>query len=907
MLLSTKTQSEKVSSCLHASLNKFARQFVMRALTNPEHDQPTLSFDTSKSPSLFQVQNRKPEHKAVILKLPTDQTRERLIGGKSCQETKYVSYTLANVFANIGKAEISEAELYPSFSLNVCKHVNAHLNAGHELSTLKFKPEFFVSDIEALLQEGVNFKHEEINEVVQDVSKQLSKYYNSLFSLVGKEELEESIYQAETSKQRVSLAPQAIVLILQKLGLLDGMIKELKDGVLVARCLDLICWLILMPELNTGNHDFYNLQYESFSNDQVTSKLYSLVAKGIIELLQRGAIKDSYRNYQGIYRVFERIFNFSTSRVITEGEQLADKADIIAKAKQEELEKLMQEWAEEDAKLPKLTRGAKRILDEAGNPLLPPKFGKGNCSQEEKQRRAKLIADFEERKRQIKAQNKLESLQRQEAARLRAKARAAKKKQVEHEAVSRALAKLEDRYYLGQPYKSTAIQDQFADFSYNLYRPVELKGRRSIYFDGTSLLSNAADNSNSTLGPVSTDKSQIAPVMKLLVGIDGATGIPVCCRPFLGSETDQQIIRKVQDTLAEFTQDNVTLLLDRGFSCVFNYHLLDSLGVNFLMMNQASNEKIRDLLKPMQEQILEHNWKHYSIENECFYIAKKATAFELGICDAEGCLLDSSGKVVQFDSQNLPLDQRINPNKVFTLVAFHDPVRNSQGQIEEIAELKVLLKKIKSGKEKLTKRKVNHRNIKESGGDYEIDWDKVNQLYRENLLNFVITNMDLDDAMEAIALYERRWQIELFFKVLKGTMPNGSVGNHNDETIAVKICICLLATCVKRYVTQCRINILSSKTEYQTGDEKKLKVITTPLQVFQCFRNVTADLWVGNNLSEAEEYENLMSGFSEKEKGYLDLALNVCQIPRLNPRFSVQLRAELNRLNPDDRSKEESY
>lgn len=879
-----------------------------------------------KHKNLFVINTDKRSEKRVIrLDMPSNILRTRDKGTETERDVPVnIRFAVALVLPFEGtKDELDQVELFPAFTSEFIKDINSK-----GIEAFWVKKGYFKKQINQLLKNLEDKTNAEriaaglkplkadwknpasAREAIEFVDDLLTKYYRRLYRLIRTEEESHQRYLQDLRRTgTLSVAPSYLTMILEMLGIKDGLLRTFKDGKTVALILDAVYHLILEP--GASLKDQYNDEYISYSDQSMSSMVHATIASRIEKAIRNALIQPKRVGAEGIYELFEDAIGY-LARVQREGHVSVGKAM---------RDKLNETLKEKEAKLKsqsnsELYAQAMQMAPELLKvPPIPRRPGRGRPSAEEAVELERIRAQHAEEVARVKEHNKQRKkfirdtyVQLQKEARLEIKLEIA-------EARSNYIQNLQDINIKELAYygDETAAYNSVAKTTHTLCEWTadtdrELKPvKGEITIDATGIPSTAKGNTYVQNGPNSEHKTVIEQMMKLLVAFDNVTECPVVLEPLIGAESDSTTLQRIRDKIAELVTDTVLFLLDRGYVSKFNFHLLSSLGAKFLMMNKSFSQAEKEYAYQTYLELTgENRWFNYDAERGIFYKAVTKTAFELGICDNQGRLLDSSGKVQEFAAGNEEYNRLMNPHEELTLVYFinaREDVEKGEAKVFQLLDkAEDLNDKLQSKEETITNIKVP-KGLKIDGDKIVLDPAEVPRLNAANVIHSFITNADLDYALDAFVKYAIRWGIELWNKTFKQLSPSEGLAKRNDSTVAVAICIQAIASTIVRYITSRLRLVRGFKLKVPKASEIRstFKSVDDVLDSFKPQKIEFSNREV--ELSEGAEGSELKL----KNKTRLDLARRLLGLPALTPAYVQRTIEYIQNYEEIERSEEIDY
>lgn len=324
-------------------------------------------------------------------------------------------------------------------------------------------------------------------------------------------------------------------------------------------------------------------------------------------------------------------------------------------------------------------------------------------------------------------------------------------------------------------------------------------GPRRIIIDCTTHFSFQKHFYFSRLGKASNDKNKYKNVVKVMVGIDPVSGACPIFRAVEGSSNDQQVLRAVIDDLAVLGYTDIVIICDRGFSCEANLFQLDNLNIKFVMMTSILTNDSKDLRQDAVDDLLGNRSTYYNRERHIFIKTQQRTLDDLGFVDQEGNLLDDDGELIT-DAKGKPI--KASTKDKFNHAVFFDPIVYFRVTSEEEDSVTRDLNDLNSGAVKWEDISPSHRALIAKEDDlYVYNHNAIDRVVAKETVKAIVTNLDVDDAIEILALYSLRWVIELLFKKVKNDLgKNDALYIQRDDTLAIRLGCLYLAAVIMRNI-----------------------------------------------------------------------------------------------------------
>lgn len=275
-----------------------------------------------------------------------------------------------------------------------------------------------------------------------------------------------------------------------------------------------------------------------------------------------------------------------------------------------------------------------------------------------------------------------------------------------------------------------------------------------LFFDVTTLyFESFAPDDLRNFGFSKDCKFKETQVVLALVTTTG--GLPITYQIFPGNMYEgHTLLEMIGDIKKNHPVREVTMVADRAMFTSENLDLMDDLQVNFIVA-----AKLRGLPKTLKQQILDTDFSPAVICDEFQWIRE----FEH----------NSRRLIVSYSAKRAKKDKA-----------------DRQRLIDRI------MKKVKNGKLKVKDLIPNHgtkKFIKISGGQAEIDPDKIEMDSIWDGFHGVITSDKIRNNADILASYRDLWQIEEAFRVSKHDLKMRPIYHWTEPRIRAHIAICFTA------------------------------------------------------------------------------------------------------------------
>lgn len=343
------------------------------------------------------------------------------------------------------------------------------------------------------------------------------------------------------------------------------------------------------------------------------------------------------------------------------------------------------------------------------------------------------------------------------------------------------------------------LANQHVEFLKNLHLHqkefVNNKSSKRIILVDCSILPSRADgiSTNRTTGQGSKKKGTYVKGSKLLNLVDLELNRTVFTRVFSSNISEHTFLQTVMKIVCKLGYQDAIFIFDRGYDNRSFKTTLEKLGLKYVMMSKAALKEETAILARTSAKVKQTKVSQYDPDQDAYLDVYSTTYDELGYTDEDGSL---AGKTVNYITLYRPAR------------GHHQLRRHYEAQVDKAITYT-------KGTKKPTKSEIETKLFVQVESEGETIWclnTSVYDLLYKNDCQMLCTNIEFTNiqgigetivenlryASAVVALYDMRWDIELFFRICKSTFKKTGVAVRLDASLGVKLGIALLISNIHR-------------------------------------------------------------------------------------------------------------